>query len=174
MRRHNGIDYQSASGGLRCLASSLLDQIRLQFISNQQQRRFSVPRQARFDQFASVEDPQLKTEVVPPNRRGAIRRRPVQRPQRDTRLKRDVAIKVLRETVAADPERFARFQREAEVLAALNHPHIAAIYGFEDSGETHALVMELVEGETLADRLRKIGKITIVGKHGNKIARSSG
>ena len=64
---------------------------------------------------------------------------------RDTKLKRDVAIKILPEAFAADPERMARFQREAEVLASLNHPNIAQIYGVED----RALVMELVEGETL-------------------------
>src|SRR5665811_2260981 len=63
---------------------------------------------------------------------------------RDTKLKRDVAIKVLPEAFARDPERMARFQREAEVLASLNHPNIAAIYGVED----RALVMELVEGES--------------------------
>jgi eukaryotic-like serine/threonine-protein kinase len=64
-----------------------------------------------------------------------------------------VAIKVLPVSVAADADRLARFQREAEVLAALNHPHIAAIYGLEDSGPTKGLVMELVEGPTLADRI---------------------
>jgi eukaryotic-like serine/threonine-protein kinase len=64
-----------------------------------------------------------------------------------------VAIKVLPLSVAADADRLARFQREAEVLAALNHPHIAAIYGLEDSGPTKGLVMELVEGPTLADRI---------------------
>src|ERR1700693_5728852 len=64
---------------------------------------------------------------------------------RDTKLKRDVALKVLPEAFARDPDRMARFQREAEVLAALNHPNIAPIYGVED----RALVMELVEGETL-------------------------
>src|SRR5690242_18229679 len=64
---------------------------------------------------------------------------------RDTKLDREVAIKVLPEAVAQDPERLARFEREAKVLAALNHPHIAQIYGIED----RALVMELVEGETL-------------------------
>jgi len=68
----------------------------------------------------------------------------------DTRLKREVAIKVLPASLLADPDRLARFQREAEVLAALNHPNIAAIYGLEDSGGTHALVMELVEGEDLS------------------------
>ena len=69
----------------------------------------------------------------------------------DTNLKRLVAIKVLPGSVAADPERLARFQREAEVLASLNHPNIAAIYGLERSGATTALVMELVDGPTLAD-----------------------
>src|SRR5512145_2027587 len=69
---------------------------------------------------------------------------------RDGRLGRDVAIKVLPEDVAADPDRLARFEREAHALAALNHPNIAAIYGIEDSGATHALVMELVEGDDLS------------------------
>src|SRR6202165_5551658 len=64
---------------------------------------------------------------------------------RDTRLKRDVALKVLPDSFASDPERMARFQREAEVLASLNHPNIAQIYGVEE----RALVMELVEGEVL-------------------------
>jgi serine/threonine-protein kinase len=73
----------------------------------------------------------------------------------DTKLNRDVALKVLPEAFASDPDRLARFKREAQVLASLNHPHIAAIYGFEDSGETHALVLELVEGPTLADRIAK-------------------
>ena len=71
----------------------------------------------------------------------------------DTNLKRSVAIKVLPASVAGDAERLARFQREAEVLAALNHPNIAAIYGLERSGDTTALVMELVEGPTLTDRI---------------------
>src|SRR5881628_3085593 len=71
----------------------------------------------------------------------------------DTRLKRQVAIKILPTDLAADPIRLARFQREAEVLASLNHPHIAAIYGFEESNSAKALVMELVEGPTLADRI---------------------
>src|SRR5207237_2297018 len=74
---------------------------------------------------------------------------------RDTKLGRDVALKILPETFAADPDRLARFHREAQVLAALSHPHIGAIYGFEDSGETHALVLELVEGDTLADRITR-------------------
>jgi len=71
----------------------------------------------------------------------------------DTNLKRRVAIKVLPASVVGDAERLARFQREAEVLAALNHQNIAAIYGLERSGATTALVMELVEGPTLADRI---------------------
>src|SRR5690348_4088018 len=68
---------------------------------------------------------------------------------RDTRLKRDVALKVLPAAFANDVERMARFQREAEVLAALNHPHIATIYGVPESSDVRALAMELVEGETL-------------------------
>jgi Tol biopolymer transport system component len=72
---------------------------------------------------------------------------------RDTKLDRDVAIKILPDHLAADPERIARFEREAKTLAALNHPHIAAIYGFEEANGLHALVMELVEGPTLADRI---------------------
>jgi len=66
----------------------------------------------------------------------------------DTTLGRQVAIKILPDAVAADPERLARFEREAKTLASLNHPHIAAIYGFEKSSGLHALVMELVEGKT--------------------------
>jgi eukaryotic-like serine/threonine-protein kinase len=72
---------------------------------------------------------------------------------RDTKLGRDVAIKTLPESVAQDGDRLARFDREARTLAALNHPNIAAIYGFEDLAGTKALVLELVEGPTLADRL---------------------
>ena len=71
----------------------------------------------------------------------------------DPKLNRDVALKVLPDDFAQDPERLARFKREAQVLASLNHPNIAAIYGLEDSGETHALVLELVEGPTLQDRI---------------------
>ena len=70
---------------------------------------------------------------------------------RDTKLNRDVAIKVLLPAVANDPERLARFSREAQVLASLNHPNIASIHGLEDSSGVPALVMELVEGVTLAD-----------------------
>jgi serine/threonine protein kinase len=72
---------------------------------------------------------------------------------RDTKLNRDVAIKVLPDLFATDSERLARFQREAQVLASLNHPNIAHIHGLEDSDGVHALVMELVEGEDLAQRL---------------------
>jgi len=72
---------------------------------------------------------------------------------RDPRLNRDVAIKVLPRAFAEDPHRMARFEREAQLLASLNHPKIAAIYGLEESGATRALVMELVEGPTLAERI---------------------
>ncbi len=74
----------------------------------------------------------------------------------DSKLGRDVAIKVLPEQFARDPERLARFQREAKMLAALNHPNIAAIYGLEQSGDTHYLVMELVPGrDACASELRQ-------------------
>ena len=73
----------------------------------------------------------------------------------DTTLGRDVAIKVLPEHVAGDAERLARFKREAQLLAQLHHPHIASIFGLEDSDGVRALVMELVEGPTLADRIAK-------------------
>ncbi|HET9793306.1 MAG TPA: protein kinase [Thermoanaerobaculia bacterium] len=72
---------------------------------------------------------------------------------KDTKLHRDVAIKVLPESLAADPERLARFEREARVLASLNHPNIAGIHGVEDSTNAKALVLELVEGPTLQDRI---------------------
>ena len=74
---------------------------------------------------------------------------------RDTRLGRDVAIKILPEIFTSNPERLARFAREARMLAALNHPHIGAIYGVEDASGVHALVLELVEGENLRERLRR-------------------
>ena len=73
----------------------------------------------------------------------------------DTRLKRDVALKVLPDTFAADPDRLARFQREAELLATLNHPNIAGIYGLEESSGVRALVLELIDGPTLADGIAK-------------------
>ena len=72
---------------------------------------------------------------------------------RDVNLDRDVALKVLPKAFAVDPDRLARFKREAQVLAALNHPNIASIYGFEESSGMQALVLELVEGPTLADRI---------------------
>jgi serine/threonine protein kinase/Tol biopolymer transport system component len=74
---------------------------------------------------------------------------------RDTRLSRDVAFKVLSQAFAVDAERTARFRREAQLLASLNHPNIASIYGFEDSGSIHGLVMELVEGPTLSNRIKQ-------------------
>ena len=69
---------------------------------------------------------------------------------RDAKLNREVALKILPEAVASDPDRLARFTREAQTLAALNHPNIGAIYGIEDSQPVHALVMELVEGDDLS------------------------
>ena len=74
---------------------------------------------------------------------------------RDTKLNRDVAVKILPPALATDPDRLARFKREAQVLASLNHPNIASIHGFEDSSGVHALVLELVEGPTLADRIAR-------------------
>ena len=71
----------------------------------------------------------------------------------DARLGRDVAIKILPHAFTTDPERLARFEREARVLAALNHPHIGGIHGIEEAGGAPALVLELVEGLTLADRI---------------------
>ena len=78
---------------------------------------------------------------------------------RDTKLNRDVALKILPEAFVTDGDRLARFKREAQVLASLNHSNIAQIYGFEDSGATHALVMELVEGEDLST-LIAVGHVT--------------
>jgi len=74
---------------------------------------------------------------------------------RDSRLQRDVALKLLPDTFASDPERLARFQREAQVLASLNHPNIAQVYGLENADGSACIVMELVEGETIADRLKR-------------------
>ena len=78
----------------------------------------------------------------------------------DAQLGRDVALKILPDAFAADPDRLARFQREAHVLASFNHPGIAAIYGIEKSEDTQALVLELVEGPALADRIAK-GRIPL-------------
>ena len=79
---------------------------------------------------------------------------------RDTQLDREVAIKVLPEAFTTDPERLARFEREAKVLAALNHPNISSIYGLEKIDGKQFLVLELVEGETLAERIAR-GKIPV-------------
>jgi eukaryotic-like serine/threonine-protein kinase len=73
----------------------------------------------------------------------------------DTQLECEVAIKVLPDALAGDPDRLARFDREAKILATLNHPNIAVIYGLVDSAGGRALVMELVPGETLADRIKR-------------------
>ena len=74
---------------------------------------------------------------------------------RDTKLGREVAIKTLPEEFAKDADRLARFEREAKLLASLNHPNIAAIYGFEEHKGTRFLVLELVEGDTLTDQLKR-------------------
>src|ERR1700716_973045 len=76
---------------------------------------------------------------------------------RDTKLGRDVAIKVLPVSFATDPDRLARFEREARLLASLNHPNIGAIYGVDETAGVVALVLELVEGETLAARIERLG-----------------
>ena len=73
----------------------------------------------------------------------------------DTKLDRDVALKVLPEAFTSDPDRLARFEREAKVLASLNHPNIGSIYGLEEAEGVKALVLELVEGPTLADRIQQ-------------------
>src|SRR5918994_374529 len=73
----------------------------------------------------------------------------------DDDLGRDVAIKILPAVFTSDPGRLARFEREARVLASLNHPHIGAIYGLEDTGGVRALVLELIDGQTLAERIRQ-------------------
>ena len=74
---------------------------------------------------------------------------------RDTKLGRDVAIKIMPRAFTNDPERLKRFEREARMLAALNHPNIGAIYGLEDADGMRALILELVDGETLADRIAR-------------------
>jgi Tol biopolymer transport system component len=79
----------------------------------------------------------------------------------DTKLGRNVAIKVLPEVFAHDPERLSRFQREAKLLASLNHPNIATIHGLEHSDGTHFLIMELVPGDTLAERIKREGSVPV-------------
>ena len=79
----------------------------------------------------------------------------------DTKLKRQVAIKILPASVATDHDRLARFQREAEVLASMNHPNIAGIYGLEESGGVTALVMELVAGEDLSQRITRVFRMRV-------------
>jgi serine/threonine protein kinase len=77
---------------------------------------------------------------------------------RDTKLDREVAVKVLPGSLARDPKRLARFEREAKVLASLNHPNIAQIYGVQEAEGYQALVMELVTGQTLAARIKKLAR----------------
>src|SRR5262245_57518267 len=79
---------------------------------------------------------------------------------RDTRLGREIALKVLPEAFAQDAERLARFEREARLLAAINHPNVATLYGVEQSSDVYFLVMELVPGETLAERISR-GRLPI-------------
>ena len=90
---------------------------------------------------------------------------------RDTRLNREVALKLLPSTFSADPDRLARFTREAQTLALLNHPNIAQIYGLEESATGQVLVMELVEGETLADRIARSSRRGIPLEEALSIAR---
>src|SRR6516162_5665143 len=88
---------------------------------------------------------------------------------RDTTLKRDVAIKILPDEFSRDADRVSRFLREAEVLASLNHPNIGAIYDLEEANGIRFLVLELVEGETLADRVQRgpipVAEALAIGKH---------
>jgi serine/threonine protein kinase len=74
---------------------------------------------------------------------------------RDTKLGREVALKILPQSLTHDPDRIARFTREAQVLASLNHPNIGAIYGLDEANDQQFLVLELIDGETLADRIAK-------------------
>src|SRR5262245_31828614 len=87
----------------------------------------------------------------------------------DTRLKRDVAIKVLPDLFADDPARLARFQREAELLASLNHPNIAAVYGLEKADGLTGIVLELVEGDTLADKLAQARQEGLERREGQRL-----
>ena len=91
---------------------------------------------------------------------------------RDSRLGRDVAIKVLPDALALDAERLARFEREARLLASMSHPGIAAIHGLEDTGGRPALVMELVEGPTLADILASGSRLPAPGMTFTDVCRS--
>ncbi len=94
---------------------------------------------------------------------------------RDTRLQRDVALKLLPDNLADDPDRLFRFQREAQILASLNHPHIAQVFGLEQAEGSTCIVMELVEGDTLADRLKN-GPMSLRrgARRGGAVGRSAG
>ncbi len=87
----------------------------------------------------------------------------------DIKLNRSVALKILPDTFAQDPDRLGRFRREAQLLASLNHPNIGSIFGFEESDGIHALVLELVEGPTLADRIAD-GAIVVRRGHADRTA----
>src|SRR6266852_5576396 len=118
-------------------------------------RRHPFPISSRSDKLSCITDMPLAVgtklgpyEILAPIGKGGMGE--VYR-AKDTKLDRDVAIKIVPESFAHDPERIARFEREAKVLAALNHPNIAQIYGREE----RALIMELVEGPTLAERIAR-------------------
>jgi Tol biopolymer transport system component len=89
---------------------------------------------------------------------------------RDLKLGRDVAIKILPAAFAADPDRLARFEREARLLGSLNHPNLATIHGVEDAGGIYALVMELIDGPTLAEKLGRVGQVGQAGQVGLPLA----
>ena len=92
---------------------------------------------------------------------------------RDTKLGREDAVKIVSDGFGQDPERISRFQREAHLLAALNHPHIAAIYGLEEANGTQFLVLELLDGETLAQRLAQSEDRAITGSGTDQITAPS-
>ena len=92
---------------------------------------------------------------------------------RDTKLGRDVAIKILPQAFTSDPDRLARFEREARMLAALNHPNICAIYGFEEADGIRFLILELVEGETLADTLAHASSLHAKARDSRSVRRWS-
>src|SRR5687767_301794 len=111
-------------------------------------RRMSVTRGTRFGPYEVL-------ELIGAGGMGEVYR------AHDTQLGRDVAIKVLAAAFVSDADRLARFEREARVLASLNHPNIATLYGIEHSNGVRALVLELVDGDTLSDRIDARGPIGV-------------
>jgi serine/threonine-protein kinase len=136
---------------LRCNVESLLAHVRDagDFLERPSRQPLDVTATSGRDSLPGLFGPYRILEPLGSGGMGVVYR------ARDERLKRDVALKVLPSFLAADPDRLARFQREAEILASLNHPHIAAIYGIEECGGRRALVLELVDGDTLADRIAR-------------------